>query len=211
MSENRDTRAIFGASHCADEMLWYVDRAICFSKKRFSLDFYRGNFVFFSWNRAWNFVIHRGKPKFISLPVKFPADRSKFQFCTTTTRSKLIIIFTRTVLPCLCFFSKSSGRNNAKYAFQYTFKDNTTQYAKKKKKKKRKNKVGTFTTIFAVGYPSSSQPRQTGLNLSGATKNNEFRESYCEIRISSLCCDVVHELSSVWRLCIKFCKGVYWC
>ena len=50
------------------------------------------------------FVIHRGKNKFIRLPVKFHADRSKFQFCTTTTRSKLIIIFTRTVLSCLCFF-----------------------------------------------------------------------------------------------------------
>ena len=44
------------------------------------------------------FVIHRGKPKFISLPVKFPADRSKFQFCATT-RSKLIIIFMRTSFP----------------------------------------------------------------------------------------------------------------
>ena len=28
------------------------------------------------------FVLHRGKHKFISLPVNFPADRSKFQFCT---------------------------------------------------------------------------------------------------------------------------------
>ena len=85
------------------------------------------------------------KTQIISLPVKFPADRSKFQFCTT-----------RTVLPCLCFyFSKSSGRNNAKYAFQYTLKNNTTQYAKKKKKK-RKNKVVKFSTKFAVGYPSDS-------------------------------------------------------
>ena len=54
------------------------------------------------------FVLHHVKPKFISLPVKFPVDRSKFQFCTTA-RSKLIIVFTRTVLPFLCFFSKSSG------------------------------------------------------------------------------------------------------
>ena len=43
------------------------------------------------------FVINRGKPKFISLPVKFPDDRSEFQFCTTA-RSKPIIIFTRTDL-----------------------------------------------------------------------------------------------------------------
>ena len=44
-----------------------------------------------------------------------------------------------------------------------------------------------------------------------ATKKNEYHEGYCEIRISSLCCDVVHELSSMWRLCIfsKFRKGVY--
>ena len=47
------------------------------------------------------------------------------------------------------FFSKSSGQNNAKYAFQYTFKNKTTQYTKMKKKK-GKNKV------FAVDYPSSS-------------------------------------------------------
>ena len=75
------------------------------------------------------FITHCGKPKFINLPVKFSAAKSKFQFCTTA-RSKHIIIFTRTVLPCLCFFSKSSGRNNAKHAFQYTFKNNTTQCAK---------------------------------------------------------------------------------
>ena len=83
----------------------------------------------------------------------------KFQLCTTA-RSK--IIFMRTALPYLCFafvfFFKPGGRNNAKYAFQYTFNNNTTQYAKKKKKKKkkRKNNVKTFTTIIAVGYPSSS-------------------------------------------------------
>ena len=53
------------------------------------------------------------------------------------------------------FFSKSGGQNNAKYAFQYIFNNNTPQYAKKKKKK-RKNNVWTFTTIFAVCHLSSS-------------------------------------------------------
>ena len=38
------------------------------------------------------FVLHRGKPKFTSLPVTLPVDRTKFQFCTTA-RMKLIIIF----------------------------------------------------------------------------------------------------------------------
>ena len=68
-------------------------------------------FCFLSWKPCLfllesilELVIHRGKNKFISLPIKFHANRSKFQFCTTTTRSKLIINFTRTVLPCLCFF-----------------------------------------------------------------------------------------------------------
>ena len=110
------------------------------------------------------FVLHRGKHKFISLPVNFPADRSKFQFYTTARE-----LYCRVSV----FFSKSSGRNNDTYAFQYTFKNNTTQQAKKKKKV-RKNKVGTFTTMLVVGYLSSSSPRPTWFNLSGATKKPSF-------------------------------------
>ena len=75
-----------------------------FLQKAFQFSFLSWKPCLFLLESRLEFVIHRGKPKFISLPVKFPADRSKFQFCTTTTRSKLIIIFTRTVLPCLCFF-----------------------------------------------------------------------------------------------------------
>ena len=75
----------------------------------------------FPWNLAWNSLYTVEKLKFISLPVKFPAARSKFQFCTTAQS-------------CV-FFSKSSGRNNAKHAFQYTFKNNTTQYAKQEEEK----------------------------------------------------------------------------
>lgn len=45
---------------------------------------------------------------------------------------------------------KYRGRNNAKYAFQYKFKNRIGQYrAKKKKKKKRKNKLGAFTTGYS--------------------------------------------------------------
>ena len=65
---------------------------------------------------------------------------------------------------CICSFSKSGGRNNAKYAFQYTFKNKTTQYAKKKKPK-RKNNVWTFTTIFEVGHPSSPSPNWVSRGL----------------------------------------------
>ena len=84
-------------------------------------------FGFLSWKpclflleSSLEFVIHRGKSKFISLPVKFHADRSKFQFCTTTIRSKLIIInfHANCTAVFVFFFSKSSGRNTAKDAFQ---------------------------------------------------------------------------------------------
>ena len=53
----------------------------------------------FPWNLAWNSFYTVENP--ISLQVKFPADRSKFQFSITAGS---MIIFTRTVLPCLCFF-----------------------------------------------------------------------------------------------------------
>ena len=104
-------------------------------------------------------VLNCGKPTFISLPFSPPICRSKsakFELCTT---SPSMIIFMQTALPYLFlflfFFTKSGGRNNAKNASQYTFKNNTTQYAKKNKKK-RKDNVWTFTTIFAVRHPSSS-------------------------------------------------------
>ena len=132
------------------------DALICRSRHMFLQKAFQ--FGFLSWKlflqeSRLEFVIHRGKPKFISLPVKFPADRSKFQFCTTTTRSKLIIIFTRTVLPCLCFFSKSSARNNAKYAFQYTFKDNTTQYAKKEEEEEKTEQSRDLHDDIRGGLP----------------------------------------------------------
>ena len=105
---------------------------------------------FFSLESSLEFVLHC--EKFISLLASPPIYRSKFQLCTT---ARSIIIFMQLYCPVCLFFSKSGGRNNAKYAFQYTFKNDATQYAKKKKKT-RKNKVGTFTPIFAVGHPSSS-------------------------------------------------------
>ena len=103
-------------------------------------------------------VLHCGKPRFLSLPVSPPIYRStsaKLQFSST---ARSIIIFRRTALSYLLFvfaFSKSGSRNNAESASQYTVNNNTTQYGKKKEKK-RKNNVWTYTTIFAVGHPSSS-------------------------------------------------------
>ena len=95
MSENRDTRAVFSVSRCAEEFP-LIYRAICFSKVRFSLAFCCRNLVFFSQILAWNSLYTVENPNLLVCRLKFPADRSKFQFCTTA-RSKLIIIFTRTV------------------------------------------------------------------------------------------------------------------
>ena len=72
-----------------------------FPQSAFQFGFLLSKPCLFPLKSSLEFVSHRGKPKFISLPVKFPADRSKFHFCTT---ARSIIISTRTALPCLCFF-----------------------------------------------------------------------------------------------------------
>ena len=71
-SDNRDSRAIFRASHFADEFAYVL---LCRAKPSKPL--------LFPLKSSLKFVLHLGKPKFTSLPVEFPADRSKFQFCTT--------------------------------------------------------------------------------------------------------------------------------
>ena len=89
-----------------------------FLQSAFQFGFLPSKPCLFPLKSSLEFVLHRGKPKFISFPVKFPADRSKFQFYTTARE-----LYCRVSV----FFSKSSGRNNDTYAFQYTFKNNTTQ------------------------------------------------------------------------------------
>ena len=144
MSENRDTRAIFSASRVT---------LICrsrhmFLQSAFPLSFLSSKPCLFPLESTLEFVIHSGKPKFISLPVKFPPDRSKFQFFSMAQSNNN---FHANFAAVCFFFSSPSGRNNAKYAFQHAFENNTTQHLKQKTKK-RKNKVGTFTTIFEWRY-----------------------------------------------------------
>ena len=57
------------------------------------------------------------------------------------------------------------GRNN-KYAFQYTFKNDTSQYEKRKKKKPERTKSGPSRRYSRW----VTHPVPTGLNLSAATK-----------------------------------------
>ena len=89
-----------------------------------------------------------------TVPLSIYRSKSaKFQLCTT---ARSIIIFMRTALPYLCFvfvfafcffFSNSGGRNKAKYSFQYTFKNNTTQYAKKRLRKKKEQRMDLHDDI----------------------------------------------------------------
>ena len=70
-----------------------------FLQSAFQFGFLPSKPCLFPLKSSLEFVLHRGKPKFISFSVKFPADRSKFQFYTTA-----LYYGPRTVMPCLCFF-----------------------------------------------------------------------------------------------------------
>ena len=81
-------------------------RVCCMSRDMFPQSAFLFGFLLtkpclFPLKSSLEFVSHRGKPKFISLQVKFPTYRSKFHFCST---ARSIIISTPTVLPYLCFF-----------------------------------------------------------------------------------------------------------
>ena len=106
-----------------------------FIQSAFQFGFLPSNPCLFPVRYSLEFVLHRGKPKLLVCRLNFPPIDQNF----TSVLRRSIIIFTRTELPCFCFyFSKSSGRTNAKYAFQYTFQNNITQHAKKKKKERTK-------------------------------------------------------------------------
>ena len=109
-----------------------------FLQSAFQFGFYRRNLVFLPWNLAWNSFYTVENLNLLVCRLNSPPIDQNF---SSVLRRSIIIIFERTVPPCFWFyFSKSSGRNNAKYAFQYTFKNNTTRYAKNKKEKKERTK-----------------------------------------------------------------------
>ena len=70
-----------------------------FLQSAFQFGFLPSKPCLFPLKSSLEFVLHRGKPKFISFPVKFPANRANFQFYTPA-----LYYGPRTVLPCLCFF-----------------------------------------------------------------------------------------------------------
>ena len=107
-----------------------------FFKVRFSFAFYPGNLVFFSWNLSWNSLSIVEKNKFISLPIKFHANRSKFQFCTTTTRSKLIKISRELYCRvCVFFFLNPAAEIMLSMLF-YTLLNTTPHNTQKSRRRK---------------------------------------------------------------------------
>ena len=75
------------------------------------------------------FVLHRGKPKFISFPVKFPADRSKFQFYTTARE-----LYCRV---CVFFFLNPAAEIMIHMLFNTLLKITPHNRQKRRKRKER--------------------------------------------------------------------------
>ena len=124
-----------------------------FLQSAFQFGFLPSKPCLFPLKSSLEFDLNRGKPKFISFPVKFFADRSKFQFCTA---ARSIIIFTRTLLPCSCvlFFVNQVAEIMLDMLFNTILKISLYNTQKTRRRRKPgKNKVGPFTTIFALGYP----------------------------------------------------------
>ena len=53
-----------------------------FLQSAFQFSFLPSKPCLFPLKFRFEFVLHHERPKFVALPVKFLADRSKFQFCT---------------------------------------------------------------------------------------------------------------------------------
>ena len=93
-----------------------------FLQSAFQFGFYRRNPVFSPWNLAWNSFYIVENPNLLVSPLNSPPIEQTFSSILrpyTTARE----LYCRVCV----FFSTSTGRNNDTYAFQYTFKNNTTQ------------------------------------------------------------------------------------
>ena len=110
-----------------------------FVRSVFQFVFLPSNLAILLWNPPWNSV--------------YTVENPHLAWCLPRRLIKLCLLCPKLNLhagpPSLDFSKKSRGRNNAKYAFQYKFKNRIGQHRAKKKKKKRKNKLGAFTTGYS--------------------------------------------------------------
>ena len=92
--ELQDTRAIFNASHFSDEFAYVLlCRAICFSKVRFSLAFYRRNPVFSPWNLAWNSFYIVENPNLLVSPLNSPPIDQSFSSILRPENCNAVFVF----------------------------------------------------------------------------------------------------------------------
>ena len=91
---------------------------VMFLQSAFQFGFYRRNLVFPPWNLAWNSFYIVKNPNLLVSPFNSPPIDQSFSSILRPENCTAVFV---------CFLSKSSGRNNDTYAFQYTFKNNTTQ------------------------------------------------------------------------------------
>ena len=146
-----------------------------FLQSEFQFGFLPSKLCLFPLKSSLEFVLHRGKPKFISFPVKFPADRSKFQFYTMA-RSKPLIIFPRTVLPCLCFFFLNPAAEIMIHMLFNTLFKVTPHNRQKRRKRKERIKLGPSRRCSRwVTHPVPNPARQ-GLTWGALLKNRVSRE-----------------------------------
>ena len=110
-----------------------------FVRSAFQFVFLPSNLAILLWNPRWNLV--------------YTVENPHLAWCLPRRLIKLSApYFAQTELvsgPTVFVKKKSRGRNNAKCAFQYKFKNRIGQNRAKKKKKKRKNKLGAFTTGYS--------------------------------------------------------------
>ena len=105
MSENRDTRAIFSASHCTDEFA-SIHAGHMFLQSAFQFGFLWLNRCSLIYSLAWNSLYNVENPNLLVCRSNSPPINQSFSsVLLPEVYLKLIIIFTRTVLPRLCFFS----------------------------------------------------------------------------------------------------------
>ena len=136
-----------------------------FLQSAFQFGFLPSKPCLFPLKSSLEFDLNRGKPKFISFPVKFFADRSKFQFCTA---ARSIIIFTRTLLPCLCvlFFVNQVTEIMLDMLFNTILKISLYNTQKTRRRRKaRKEQSRALHDDIRIGLPNHPVPQPTRLGL----------------------------------------------
>ena len=145
----------------------------------------------FSLKSNLEFILHCGKPKFmlagrpLLLAFSPPMDQSFSGPKYNPFHANCTALFV--------FFSKSAGRNNAKYDFQYTFTNKTGQHGKRKKKKQRTKQGPSRGSSRRVTHPVTNNRAQAKQVVAchqlrdNPYSSRNYRCSAIALNIHSLC------------------------